>query len=100
MTSSMLKSIERCNTENLDVNKEALTAAMESLVAKLQAKSEQLMIVRRQLYLRKNEKMEDARNSRRHSPEKDAKSIRLLRRNKEKFEGVPINIIKNKHNNT
>ena len=28
--------------------------------------------------------------------EKDAKSIRLLHRNSEKFEGVPINIIKNK----
>ena len=28
--------------------------------------------------------------------EKDAKSIRLLYRNREKFEGVPINIIKNK----
>ena len=28
--------------------------------------------------------------------EKDAKSIRLLHRNKEKFEGVPIHIIKNK----
>ena len=39
---SMLKSIERCSSENLDVNKDALTAALESLVAKLQAKSEQL----------------------------------------------------------
>ena len=67
---SMLKSVERCTTENLDVNKEALTAAMESLVAKLQAKSEQLMIVRRQLYLRKNEKMEDGRTSHHQSPEK------------------------------
>ena len=38
---SMLKSIERCSSENLDVNKDALTAALESLVAKLQAKSEQ-----------------------------------------------------------
>ena len=65
---SMLKSIERCSSENLDVNKDALTAALESLVAKLQAKSEQLMIVRRQLYMRKNERHDPERIQKGSSP--------------------------------
>ena len=65
---SMLKSIERCSSENLDVNKDALTAALESLVAKLQAKSEQLMIVRRQLYMRKNERPDPERIQTESSP--------------------------------
>ena len=48
---SMQESLKRIESGNLKINKEALDTAMAALVAKLQSKSEQLMILRRQVYL-------------------------------------------------
>lgn len=48
---SMQESLKRIELGDLKINKEALDTAMAALVAKLQSKSEQLMILRRQVYL-------------------------------------------------